>query len=769
MATGFGGGTGTEADPYLITNASELAHLMKCAQKYGTFYSVYEGCYFLQTTDIDLQCHNGVKGDYAPDSTIIGYDQDFAQYLEDGDSWSEYNSEDDISTVYTVLAVKDWYDSEDWVDDDSYDDGGYWEYNTHTVVDVQIDVYESQLWKPLELNAYYDGGGHTIANLIFDHNAGGGVATERAFWYRMNVGYIKNLTLQTIRNHSVGEYANTEYGAGLLYSGEQNVTIENCHVVDYVSKGIDSLRRGGFLAGSITGTIKDCSVRDCSGMAYAGVAGSINGTAENVITDNVTLTLSGKLDSYSVPVGGLFGNLSGTMHNCISNTNMNLSMSAYGSTYYVITIGGVVGACGSGTITQCAYYGNITYNVTSTKLELTVGGVVGDWGHVYNDSKVVSASENLFAGSINVSGYYKSCTIGGIFGEASDYTCTANGCSLINNLSNGTIIYSTNYTSQASDVGGFMGVALALGNLDNYYNNISNTTLTVTKNVTYSLDRFGGFYGNDSSTVTGDKIFVYNQSKVSFTNANINNTYGTTTDEAMKDPTTFASWTDFDTYWIIDENINYGYPMLRAHLSRAKITGFDGSGTQADPYQIKTTADLQGMQAYYNDYQLIDEYWWKLMNDIDISTDAGGLTINWCPIGYEGGALSGFNGHFDGNGKTISGLTITEQYENVGLFGRLASNATITNLNVSGTINWDQAKYVGGVVGLMEDGAILTNCSFTGTITGYLNSGNIAVVGGLAGKHSADTITGVANYDCYVYGTDNYTTFNRFSSTYAVI
>ena len=219
---------------------------------------------------------------------------------------------------------------------------------------------------------------------------------------------------------------------------------------------------------------------------------------------------------------------------------------------------------------------------------------------------------------------------------------------------------------------------------------------------------------------------------------------------------------------IIDENINYGYPMLLEHLSSAKVTGFDGSGTQADPYQIKTTADLQGMQAYYNDYQLIDEYWWKLMNDIDISTDAGGLTINWCPIGYEGGVLSGFNGHFDGNGKAISGLTITAQYENVGLFGRLASNATITNLNVSGTIAWDQATNVGGVVGLMEDGATLTNCSFTGTITGYLNSGNVAVVGGLAGKYGADAITGSANYDCYVYGANNYTTFNRFNSTYAV-
>ena len=156
------------------------------------------------------------------------------------------------------------------------------------------------------------------------------------------------------------------------------------------------------------------------------------------------------------------------------------------------------------------------------------------------------------------------------------------------------------------------------------------------------------------------------------------------------------------------------------------------------------------------------------MNDIDISVDANGLTINWTPIGYEGGVVSGFNGHFDGNGKTISGLTITEQYANVGLFGRMASNATITNLNVTGAISWDQAKYVGGIVGLMEDGATLTGCTFNGTITGYLNSGNVAKVGGLAGKYSTDAITGSANYECFVYGTNNHTSFNRFNTTYSV-
>ncbi|MBO4937205.1 MAG: hypothetical protein J6C90_02655, partial [Clostridia bacterium] len=238
-------------------------------------------------------------------------------------------------------------------------------------------------------------------------------------------------------------------------------------------------------------------------------------------------------------------------------------------------------------------------------------------------------------------------------------------------------------------------------------------------------------------------------------------------DNAMKLRDSFVI-NKFDDYYIMSPNLNNGYPILKAFVSFAQVSGFEGEGTATAPYQIITKEDLQGMATIYNALASVEEYYWILINDIDISTDANGLTNNWTPIGYEGGVVSGFNGHFDGNSKTISGLTITEQYENVGLFGRLANNATITNLNLSGTISWDQAKYVGGVVGLMEGGATLTNCSFTGTITGYLNSGNVAVIGGLAGKYSTDAIAGIANYDSYVYGENNYTTFNRFNSNYSI-
>lgn len=70
-----------------------------------------------------------------------------------------------------------------------------------------------------------------------------------------------------------------------------------------------------------------------------------------------------------------------------------------------------------------------------------------------------------------------------------------------------------------------------------------------------------------------------------------------------------------------------------------------------------------------------------LMNDLDEET-AGYGTFNsgegWMPIGTESAA---FTGTFDGNGHTISGLTIDRGTGNNGLFGATL-DATIENVGL---------------------------------------------------------------------------------------
>ena len=106
------------------------------------------------------------------------------------------------------------------------------------------------------------------------------------------------------------------------------------------------------------------------------------------------------------------------------------------------------------------------------------------------------------------------------------------------------------------------------------------------------------------------------------------------------------------------------------------------------------------------------------------------LTGDWTPID---GTQDGYAAEFNGNGRTISGLTVTE-VSNAGLFGRLGDRAgsggTIRDLgliapliapNVSGTI------YVGGLVGYAFAGTEIT--------TSYVQGGTAAVTmaGGYAG------------------------------------
>ena len=118
--------------------------------------------------------------------------------------------------------------------------------------------------------------------------------------------------------------------------------------------------------------------------------------------------------------------------------------------------------------------------------------------------------------------------------------------------------------------------------------------------------------------------------------------------------------------------------------------------------------------------------------DINITLDTDlTLTGEWTPIGTES---QPYTGTFDGNGKTITGLTVTGSNDYAGLFGYIDSggkvqNVTLTDVSVTGY--W----YVGGVVGANDKGTV-TACTASGSISGYSD------VGGVAGRNYYGTVTG---------------------------
>ena len=84
--------------------------------------------------------------------------------------------------------------------------------------------------------------------------------------------------------------------------------------------------------------------------------------------------------------------------------------------------------------------------------------------------------------------------------------------------------------------------------------------------------------------------------------------------------------------------------------------------------------------------------------------DLGGA--DWTPIGTDSAP---FTGTFNGNDRTIRNLVCTNSLSGSdyrGLFG-CASNATIERVSVSGTVAGKQ--YVGGLVGCITGGTVISN------------------------------------------------------------
>ena len=183
----------------------------------------------------------------------------------------------------------------------------------------------------------------------------------------------------------------------------------------------------------------------------------------------------------------------------------------------------------------------------------------------------------------------------------------------------------------------------------------------------------------------------------------------------------------------------------------------NGNGTAENPYQITSAAELYWFAGLVNgtltDVTKNSSACAKLMNDITVNNnlldrityktdDDGNLTnevanggnfISWTPIGA---ANNGYQGTFDGNGKTISGLFFNDsQKSHVGLFDNIYM-ATIRNVGVVDSYFFGE-HYVGGVCAFGVDG----------TITGSYNTGSVSGnddVGGVFGYGENCTIN-----NCY--------------------
>ena len=222
----------------------------------------------------------------------------------------------------------------------------------------------------------------------------------------------------------------------------------------------------------------------------------------------------------------------------------------------------------------------------------------------------------------------------------------------------------------------------------------------------------------------------------------------------------------------------------KCHTISLKSTGWtqmSEDGSAAHPYVIRSLDDLLGLEARLTDGSLT---YFRLAADLDLSSIS-----KWTPICS---ASNNKGIDFDGDGHTISGLTVANSGQYAGLFGflvgkvrhlnfenpSLSNNASGSNMGVvagalenkssctrseitdvhvyNGTVSFthnDYRAYLGGLIGTVSVPVIISDCSYDGTVSvvsTYSDKNYPFYLGGIAGWSWAN---GVTIENCRVDGT----------------
>lgn len=149
-----------------------------------------------------------------------------------------------------------------------------------------------------------------------------------------------------------------------------------------------------------------------------------------------------------------------------------------------------------------------------------------------------------------------------------------------------------------------------------------------------------------------------------------------------------------------------------------------------------TVTSAEGLK---NIAKLVNEEW-NLSIDITLTSDIDLSGIDWTPIGIDYNHR--YAGTFDGNGKTITGLTVTTSDQYAGLFGCIGSGGTVKNVTLEGVQITTTYIYgsAGGVAG--DSYGNIENCSVSGSVSG---SGSSSDVGGVVGYQHGGFLTGCSS------------------------
>ena len=157
-----------------------------------------------------------------------------------------------------------------------------------------------------------------------------------------------------------------------------------------------------------------------------------------------------------------------------------------------------------------------------------------------------------------------------------------------------------------------------------------------------------------------------------------------------------------------------------------------GTGTENDPYQINTAAELAYFAKSVNGGRWYDREYIILKNNINLNDK------EWTPIGTDSNP---FRGNFDGRNHTVTRMRISNSSADyVGLFGECTRhniNSAIKNITVENSVITGKV-HVGAIIGYAGE-INIENCQSVGnTVNGNNKVGGIS--GSVVGSSSAAKI-----------------------------
>ena len=421
------------------------------------------------------------------------------------------------------------------------------------------------------------------------------------------------------------------------------------------------------------------------GLVGASVTGKDNTGALVGVNYYATITnaysASGAVTGHS-QTGGLVG--SNALSHIANSYAMGIITGSWSDT------GGLVGSNGGGS------------SIDNSFATGTVNGAVTTGGLAGTNSTSSSISNSYFSGAVNGAN-----STGGLVGVQ------INSCSISNSYATGTVTATDLFHNGQVNTGGLVG--------DTQGSTISNSYSTSTVTGGSWVGGFLGYYW--SGTMTNN--WWFNGMSLGVGSGNLS---GITQAVAASDFNGTGSGTGGRVYYQDDSWTTSAWNFTEG-------AGFWNSFADKNPHldyewsqSITTLLQLQNMSL-----NLSASY--TLANNIDASaTSTWNGDLGFTPVGN---GSAHFNGNFDGNGKTITGLTInrngmnSEEYieDYVGLFGY--STGAIQNVGlVGGSISGHD--YVGGVAGYNSgtisssyDAGTVISLDYVGGITGW-NSGTVS-------------------------------------------